>query len=199
MFSRKSAGDFGGWRRHSVRNGGSYPEGSLSSVLGMEFCGSSFMRVLMRLGNHWWNQIDSGASHAPTWPLHNIRTPPFAHTVQLGRLFPRRRITSRSLSLSPSLSLPLSSVFSRIFDLSRHYKLKSVGVLVQAIRNNLDIIAGTSTSTTEELTCCILPFLYRLRTLFCYVVWLLTCCDWRNVRITSRFLSVCLQFSYSSS
>ncbi|GAV09351.1 hypothetical protein RvY_18905-2 [Ramazzottius varieornatus] len=29
----------------------------------------------------------------------------------------------------------------RIFDLSRHYKLKSVGVLVQAIRANLDIIA----------------------------------------------------------
>ncbi|OQV13427.1 Potassium voltage-gated channel protein Shaker [Hypsibius exemplaris] len=29
----------------------------------------------------------------------------------------------------------------RIFDLSRHYKLKSVGVLVQAIRSNLDIIA----------------------------------------------------------
>ncbi|XP_055349348.1 uncharacterized protein LOC129596176 [Paramacrobiotus metropolitanus] len=29
----------------------------------------------------------------------------------------------------------------RIFDLSRHYKLKSVGVLIQAIKNNFDIIA----------------------------------------------------------
>ena len=41
--------------------------------------------------------------------------------------------------------ISLGTVFSilylcRIFDLSRHYKLKSVGVLVQAIRANLDII-----------------------------------------------------------
>lgn len=65
-------------------------------------------------------------------------------TVTIG-FFEERFVKGGGLlytSLYPLVSITRTLTFIfRIFDLSRHYKLESVGVLLQAIKNNSDIIA----------------------------------------------------------